>query len=108
MNKSNGPFGLLLCVGQFFPGQGGDASAEVADYLEGRKAVPLPTYFIGDYGFGSEIVQAKVAESNGSGPVEICPNLYFLGRAGIVELLGEFVVESAMLVDGRKGRVLGS
>ncbi|GAQ77685.1 hypothetical protein KFL_000020470 [Klebsormidium nitens] len=88
VNKSNGPFDLLLCVGQFFPSQGGDASAEVAEYLGGRKVVPLPTYFIGDYGFGSEIVQAKMAESSGSGPVEICPNLYFLGRAGIAELSG--------------------
>jgi hypothetical protein len=79
---------MLLCVGQFFPAQGG-ATSDLKEYLEGRKAVPLPTYFIGDYGFGSEIIQAKTAESTGTGPVEICRNLSFLGRAGIVELFGK-------------------
>jgi hypothetical protein len=88
VNKSNGPFDMLLCVGQFFPAQGG-ATSDLKEYLEGRKAVPLPTYFIGDYGFGSEIIQAKTAESTGTGPVEICRNLSFLGRAGIVELFGK-------------------
>ncbi|GFY98454.1 CwfJ-like family protein [Actinidia rufa] len=49
VNKSTGPFDALLCVGQFFP-DSSDHLGEFMDYIEGRSEIPLPTYFIGDYG----------------------------------------------------------
>ncbi|RLN36310.1 Zinc finger CCCH domain-containing protein 59 [Panicum miliaceum] len=45
VNQSTGPFHALLCVGQFFSPEADaeGAPGDVADYLEGRAAVPIPT-----------------------------------------------------------------
>ncbi|GJP72513.1 hypothetical protein CLOP_g3241 [Closterium sp. NIES-67] len=66
VNKSNGPFDCLFCVGAFFPpadpaaaatggaegGAGGQS--ELEDYIAGRAKAPLPTFLIGDIGFGAQ------------------------------------------------------
>ncbi|KAF2285137.1 hypothetical protein GH714_038787 [Hevea brasiliensis] len=64
VNKSAGPFDALFCVGQFFPGSP-ELLEEFMDYVEGRTQIPLPTYFIGDYGVGAPKVLI-VASKNSS------------------------------------------
>ncbi|CAI5463920.1 unnamed protein product [Closterium sp. Yama58-4] len=52
VNKSNGPFDCLFCVGAFFPpadpasaaAGGADGQSELEDYIAGRAKAPLPTY----------------------------------------------------------------
>ncbi|XP_058073972.1 zinc finger CCCH domain-containing protein 64 [Magnolia sinica] len=86
VNKSNGPFDALFCVGQFFPDTP-DRLDELSDYIEGRSPIPLPTYFIGDYGVGA----AKVLSPASKHPanlgfktdgLKICDNLYWLKGSG--------------------------
>ncbi|KAK8970995.1 Zinc finger CCCH domain-containing protein 59 [Platanthera guangdongensis] len=102
VNKSTGPFDALLCVGQFFP-DSADALEEVANYLDGWSPVPIPTYFIGDYGAGGSRFLSAVAElpsnkgfkNNG---LEVCPNLYWLKGSGKFSLHGL----SIMYLSGRQ------
>ncbi|XP_042382854.1 zinc finger CCCH domain-containing protein 59-like isoform X1 [Zingiber officinale] len=94
--KSMDPFDALLCVGQFFP-DSDDGIDEVADYFEGRSAVSIPTYFIGDYGVGairflsaaSKPLAARGFKTDG---LEVCPNLFWLKGSGKFSLLGLSVV----------------
>jgi hypothetical protein len=72
-----GPFLMLLCVGKFF-GTGDDT--EIKSYIDGTKAIPIPTYFI----HGKEMISREnnliggMEEDGG----ELCPNLTYLGGAG--------------------------
>eukprot|EP00271_Cylindrocystis_brebissonii_P005852 TRINITY_DN1818_c0_g2_i1.p1 TRINITY_DN1818_c0_g2~~TRINITY_DN1818_c0_g2_i1.p1 ORF type:complete len:179 (+),score=32.51 TRINITY_DN1818_c0_g2_i1:34-537(+) len=116
VNKSNGPFDCIFAVGAFFPpklAEGEDSPIKA--YMVGSKAVPIPTYFIGDIGEGvTEVLDAALmakftsgaehsenggeqGEGNGGGGgtekaklpgVEICPNLRCLRGAGVVEICG--------------------
>lgn len=43
VNEKAGPFSCLLCVGPLFA-EGGNP--ELQPYLDGTKAVPIPTYFV--------------------------------------------------------------
>ncbi|XP_074579216.1 zinc finger CCCH domain-containing protein 59 [Curcuma longa] len=94
--KSMDPFDALLCVGQFFP-DSDDGIDEVADYFEGRSAVPIPTYFIGDYGVGavrflSAASKPHAARGFKTDGLEVCPNLFWLKGSGKFSLLGLSVV----------------
>uniref|UniRef100_A0A0E0ERF8 C3H1-type domain-containing protein n=1 Tax=Oryza meridionalis TaxID=40149 RepID=A0A0E0ERF8_9ORYZ len=106
VNQSTGPFHALLCVGQFFSPDAGDGDGsgggEVADYLEGRAAVPIPTYFTGDYGPAAPRLLAKAAAgARGFSPggIQICPNLFWLRGSARFTLHGLSVV----YLSGRKG-----
>ena len=109
VNKSNGPFDMLFCVGCFFPiagkfkatpeamiewcidhrhrvlaGPGTDTSTvdpELQSYLSGSKQAPIPTYFIGSYGLGS----SEAIQTLSAAPTS---NLQYLGRAGLKTLAG--------------------
>jgi len=55
VNKSNGPFDCLFCIGgSFAPAAPGDDSkdipGELVEYIAGVKKPPVTTYFIGAYG----------------------------------------------------------
>ncbi|CAI6005617.1 unnamed protein product [Closterium sp. NIES-64] len=62
VNKSNGPFDCLFCVGAFFPPSdpataaagGAGGQSELEDYIAGRAKAPLPTFLIGDIGVGAQ------------------------------------------------------
>ncbi|KAH7519209.1 hypothetical protein FEM48_Zijuj08G0011400 [Ziziphus jujuba var. spinosa] len=54
VNKSAGPFDALLCVGHFFPDLP-ERVDEFNEFIEGRSQIPLPTYFIGDFGVGLSV-----------------------------------------------------
>ncbi|CAA6660931.1 unnamed protein product [Spirodela intermedia] len=79
VNASNGPFDVLLCVGQFFPNSP-DGLEELSDYLEGRAPIPIPTYFTGDYGVGSAKWGFK------TDGLKVCDNLYWLRGSGVFHL----------------------
>ncbi|CAK9881409.1 unnamed protein product [Sphagnum jensenii] len=92
VNKSNGPFDALLCVGQFFP-RTPDGIDEMETYFTLAKPIPLPTYFIGDYGEGAAALlapaKAKAAETGiPMDGVRICDNLLWLKGSGILNLKG--------------------
>ena len=100
VNKSNGPFDCLFCVGSFFPSSNikteGKETAipELEDYVNGIKSIPLLTYVIGDFGEGSEeVLEAALEKSLGSGNalpgIEICANLRWLRGAGTALISGE-------------------
>ncbi|KAL5835762.1 hypothetical protein ACOSQ3_015312 [Xanthoceras sorbifolium] len=92
VNKSAGPFDALLCVGQFFP-DSPDHLQEFMDFVEGRSQVPLPTYFIGDYGVGAaKVLVAASKDSANQGfkldGFKICSNLFWLKGSGKFNLHG--------------------
>ncbi len=92
VNKSNGPFDALLCVGQFFPGTP-DGIEEMKTYFTMAKPIPLPTYFIGDYGEGAAALLAPAKEKAAEtgipmDGVRICDNLLWLKGSGILNLKG--------------------
>ena len=94
MNKSAGPFDALFCVGQFFP-ESSDQLDEFMDYIEGRIKIPLPTYFIGDYGFGAPKVLLAASKDHKNRGFKmdglwVCDNLYWLKGSGKFNLLGMF------------------
>lgn len=73
INKKNGPFDFLLCVGNFF----GVNNSELLPYKNGTKSIPVPTFIIGP-NRDSEI--ESYPEEDGC---EICQNLTYLGRRGL-------------------------
>ncbi|XP_074280724.1 zinc finger CCCH domain-containing protein 64 isoform X1 [Silene latifolia] len=92
VNKSAGPFDAILCVGQFFPDTT-DQLQEFMDYIDGRREIPIPTYFIGDYGVASPKVLSAAANEPGNlgfkmDGLKVCPNLYWLKGGGSFTLHG--------------------
>uniref|UniRef100_A0A0C9RHR7 Cwf19l1 protein n=1 Tax=Fopius arisanus TaxID=64838 RepID=A0A0C9RHR7_9HYME len=73
INKKNGPFEFLLCVGNFF----GVNNIELDPYKHGSKIIPVPTLIIGP----------NRADDVGNYPdldgAEICQNLTYLGKRGL-------------------------
>lgn len=102
VNKAAGPFDALLCVGQFFP----DSPEQVEEfmaYIEGGSQIPLPTYFIGDYGITAPkiLLQASKDPANSGFKMDgfkICNNLYWLKGSGKFPLFGL----SVAYLSGRK------
>lgn len=82
LNEKNGPFDLTLCVGQFYSDSnefGGADSEESNKYIKGEIPIQIPTYFI-DSTDHLEFTQ-------GMGYI-VCDNLAYLGKSGVVNLLG--------------------
>lgn len=92
VNKSNGPFDAVFCVGQFFPLDG--SGVEVVEaYFKGEKSIPLPTYFIGDYGEGAHALLAPARSKAldmgfATDGIPVCDNLFWLKGSGILGLKG--------------------
>ena len=106
VNKSNGPFDCLFCVGSFFPSSKTQNEAneisnlEVEDYVNGKKLIPILTYVIGDFGEDSdEVLEAALEKSLISGDalpgIEICANLRWLRGAGTAQISGELLCSLA-------------
>ncbi|KDP33838.1 hypothetical protein JCGZ_07409 [Jatropha curcas] len=92
VNKSAGPFDALFCVGQFFPGSP-ELLEEFMDYVEGRSQIPLPTYFIGDYGIAAPKVLAAASRNSANlgfkmDGLKVCENLFWLRGSGKFTLHG--------------------
>lgn len=93
VNKSAGPFDALLCVGQFFP-DFPEQLEEFNEYIEDRSKIPIPTYFIGDYGVGApKTLSAASKDPMNQGfkmdGLKVCENLYWLRGSGKFTLHGE-------------------
>eukprot|EP00232_Nephroselmis_pyriformis_P016762 CAMPEP_0182878580 /NCGR_PEP_ID=MMETSP0034_2-20130328/15439_1 /TAXON_ID=156128 /ORGANISM="Nephroselmis pyriformis, Strain CCMP717" /LENGTH=642 /DNA_ID=CAMNT_0025011473 /DNA_START=1 /DNA_END=1929 /DNA_ORIENTATION=+ len=84
VNKSNGPFDCLFCVGgSFAPGGDGteDIPGDLVEYIAGVKKPPVTTYFIGAFGVGST---TTVTAFKTDGECEMFP----LGRSGVMTIEG--------------------
>ncbi|XP_015571722.1 zinc finger CCCH domain-containing protein 64 isoform X2 [Ricinus communis] len=86
VNKSAGPFDALFCVGQFFPASS-EQLEEFMDYIDGRSHIPLPTYFIGDYGVAAPKVLSAASKNHAKlgfkmDGFEISDNLFWLKGSG--------------------------
>nr|XP_007154656.1 hypothetical protein PHAVU_003G136700g [Phaseolus vulgaris]ESW26650.1 hypothetical protein PHAVU_003G136700g [Phaseolus vulgaris] len=102
VTKSAGPFDALLCVGQFFP-DSPDQLEEFTAYIEGGSQIPLPTYFVGDYGVAAPkfLLQASKDSANRGFMMDgfkVCRNLYWLKGGGKFPLFGL----SVAYLSGRK------
>ncbi|XP_015190727.1 PREDICTED: CWF19-like protein 1 [Polistes dominula] len=73
INKKNGPFEFLLCVGDFF----GENNIQLEPYKNGMKNIVVPTYIIGP---NREKDLKYYPDIDG---YEICQNLTYLGRRGL-------------------------
>jgi len=73
INKKNGPFDFLLCVGNFF----GADNSELESYKSNEKTISIPTYFIGP---NRESDLTHYPDEDGC---EICQNLTYLGKRGL-------------------------
>lgn len=79
-------------MGQFFP-ESPDQLEELMEYIEGRSHVPLPTYFIGDYGVGAAKVLVAVSKDSANrgfkmDGLKVCDNLFWLKGSGKFTLQG--------------------
>ncbi|XP_018362273.1 PREDICTED: CWF19-like protein 1 [Trachymyrmex cornetzi] len=72
INKKNGPFDFLLCVGNFF----GADNSELESYKSCEKIISVPTYIIGP----NRESDIKDYPEDG---YEICQNLTYLGKRGL-------------------------
>jgi hypothetical protein len=84
-------------VGQFFP-DSAEQLEEFTDYIEGgggggRSQIPLPTYFIGDYGVAAPKVLSTASRNSANlgfkmDGFKICDNLFWLRGSGKFTLHG--------------------
>ncbi|KDQ10585.1 hypothetical protein BOTBODRAFT_178064 [Botryobasidium botryosum FD-172 SS1] len=79
IDAKHGKFELLLCVGDFF-GPEKDENSEVEKLLEGKLEVPIVTYIMqGEHPIPPKVIE-KFEETGG----ELCPNVYLIGKAGVL------------------------
>ncbi|XP_049831273.1 CWF19-like protein 1 [Schistocerca gregaria] len=73
VNKKNGPFEFLLCVGNFF----GQSADSWQPYKAGMLKVPLPTYILGPTS------DDQLSNYDNLDGCELCPNVSYIGRRGL-------------------------
>lgn len=67
---------------------------EIEGYFAEQKPIPLPTYFIGDYGEGANSLLAPARSKaldmgfSMSG-IPVCHNLFYLKGSGVLDLKGK-------------------
>ncbi|MCL7037413.1 hypothetical protein MKW94_027405, partial [Papaver nudicaule] len=74
-----------------------EVNEEFLDFIEGRSQIPIPTYFIGDYGIGApKILSIASKEPKNQGfkmdGLRVCENLFWLKGSGKFTLHGLLVV----------------
>lgn len=83
VNKKNGPFAAVFCVGEFFPSEEEkDApGVDIAKYVTGEATAPVPTYFLG--GEDRDGLLGVMSDQS-----ELCTNITYLGKHGVASLHG--------------------
>jgi len=80
LNKSHGPFELVFCLSS--PLMPFDLEDPILlEYRANKKTIPVQTYFI----LGDESLSAEAKGFLRTNDGEICPNLTFLGKSGILK-----------------------
>ncbi|CAE6412247.1 unnamed protein product [Rhizoctonia solani] len=90
IDKKHGKFSVLLCTGDFFSGPVSPEGTpdEVSLLLDGKITVPMTTYVTqGEHKLPPRVL-AKVVETGG----EICPNVIYLGKAGVMNITNKIRV----------------
>ena len=87
-------------MGQFFPDDGSDID-EITELVEGKQELPLPTFFVGDYGAtaGAILSTAKSKSTLGTDGVSLCKNLIWLKGSGILNVQGQLSCSYLWLLD---------
>lgn len=78
INEKSGPFDFLFCVGDFFS----DSAKKFDPYKNGSLTVPVPTYILGPN------KEAHLPFYDDLSGCEICPNVNYLGKYGILSSSG--------------------
>lgn len=97
INKKNGPFDFLLCVGNFF----GQNNMELEPYKNGAKNIPVPTYIIGPN------KESDVANYPSVDGCEICPNLTYLGKRGLYTASSGLKIGYLSGIDNAENKEIG-
>ncbi|ETO31551.1 hypothetical protein RFI_05570 [Reticulomyxa filosa] len=87
INNKQGPFDIVFCVGNFF---GTNGSKNLEPYLKNDNdhVISVPTYFITSDDEDTKWID-KMEDSKGKEEsVEVCKNLYYLGRYGVQTIKG--------------------
>lgn len=101
VNKANGPFDAVFCVGQVFPDKlTPEVEEQLNSFFSGKTSFPVPLYFIGDYGEGTEkflesFLERKLEEDpsfkiDEEKELQLCHNLFWLRKSGVFDLKGRF------------------
>lgn len=94
VDKKNGPFEVLLCVGNFF----GHDNSEWKQYLDGTEKAPIPTYILGP----SKVDHIPLyGDINGS---ELCHNVTYLGKKGLLSAGGGLQIAYLSGIESKKDR----
>ncbi len=79
-----------------------DDETQAIRFAHGEIELPVPVYFVGgnheDWPYLA-LVEEKMREQRLDPPYEIAPNLFFLGRAGVVEVAGMRIVALSGIYD---------
>jgi len=79
-----------------------DNEVHAIRFLHGEIELPIPVYFVGgnheDWPYLA-LVEDKMCEQGMAPPYEVAPNLFFLGRASVVEVAGMRVVVLSGIYD---------
>lgn len=77
--KRVGAFDMLLAVGAFLP-EGSESATDLAEFVSGKRPVPVDTYFI-------ETRSAAMLQAQPNG-TKLCERVHFLGGFGLREIRG--------------------
>jgi hypothetical protein len=79
--SAHGPFDVCFAVGAF--SGGGPEEGDLSDFIDGRQQFPIPLFFVS----AGPVEQDAVLGGKGT-MTPLARNITYLGRAGIVDVLG--------------------
>ncbi|RZF32947.1 hypothetical protein LSTR_LSTR000817 [Laodelphax striatellus] len=92
INKKNGPFSYLLCVGNFF----GNSIKDWEPYANGSVEVPVPTYILGPNSEKHVSFYAKADRG------QVAPSVVYLGKRGVLNTISGMRIAYLSGVEGDK------
>ncbi|XP_039300749.1 CWF19-like protein 1, partial [Nilaparvata lugens] len=92
INKKNGPFSYLLCVGNFF----GNNAKDWEPYANGSTEVPVPTYILGPNN------EKHVGFYANADRGQLAPSVVYLGKRGVLNTISGMRIAYVSGVEGDK------